>query len=134
VLLIGEVAERTGVATSAIRYYEEVGLVQSLRREAERRVFADQAVNRLRAIVGAREAGFSVEEIRRLLDSRADGTDGWSALVEEKIISVEERVDRLQAIARTLRESLDCGCRAWDECSIVMRRGGGDSPTRSQVE
>lgn len=118
-LLIGEVAERAGIATSAIRYYEEIGLVRPLRRESGRRLFGNQAPNRLRAITAAREAGFTLEEIRRLLDSQTEGTEDWRTLVKDKIISVEDRIDRLQNIAQTLRDSLDCGCRAWDTCPIA---------------
>lgn len=118
-LLIGEVADRSGVAASAIRYYEGLGLVEPVRRESGRRLFGDQAPNRLRAIAAAREAGFTLEEIRRLLDSQTEGTDEWRTLVEAKISSAEALVDRLQGIAEILRDSLCCGCRAWDECSIV---------------
>jgi MerR family redox-sensitive transcriptional activator SoxR len=118
-LLIGEVAEQAGVATSAIRYYEELGLVRPLRRESGRRLFGDEAAARLRSITAAREAGFSLEEIRRLLDSQSGGTGEWRTLVEAKIASVEERVERLRAVAQILRDSLECGCRAWDECPIV---------------
>lgn len=129
-LLIGEVADRSGVAASAIRYYEELGLVRPVRRESGRRLFGDQAPNRLRAIAAAREAGFTLEEIRRLLDSQTEGTDEWRALVENKVSSVEALVDRLQGIAKVLRDSLGCGCRAWDECSIVRSQIRREPPTR----
>lgn len=119
-LLIGEVAERSGIATSAIRYYEELGLVRPTSRKSGRRLFAESAANRLRAITAAREAGFSLEEIRRLLDSQAEGTMEWRDLVEAKVAEVMSRIDRLQAIASTLRESLACGCGAWDECTILL--------------
>ena len=119
-LLIGEVAERSGVATSAIRYYQELGLIEPVRRESGRRVFADSAANRLRAITAAREAGFSLEEIRGLLDSQAQGSQEWRGLVEAKIAEVCSRIERLQAIEATLRDSLSFGCRAWDECPIVL--------------
>ena len=118
-LLIGEVSEKPGVATSAIRYYEELGLIRPLQRVSGRRLFGDEAAARLRAITAAREAGFSLEEIRRLLDSQSEGTREWRTLVEAKIASVEERVDRLRIVAQILRDSLECGCRAWDECPIV---------------
>lgn len=119
-LLIGEVAQRAGVAASAIRYYEELGLVQPARRKAGRRLFDDSAANRLRAIAAAQEAGFSLDEIRRLLDSQADCTAEWRTLVEAKISDVQSRIERLRGIAATLRDSLDCGCHAWDECPIVI--------------
>jgi DNA-binding transcriptional MerR regulator len=120
VLLIGEVAERAGLATSAIRYYEELGLLQPAARESGRRLFDESAANRLRAITAAREAGFSLEEIRRLLDSQSEGTETWRELVQAKIDEVGSRIVRLQTIEQTLRDSLECGCRAWDECPILV--------------
>jgi len=119
-LLIGEVAGQTGLAPSTIRYYEELGLIEPCRRESGRRLFAEGTTRRLRAVAAAREAGFSLAEIGRLLGSQADGTGEWRSLVEAKIDSVEARVERLQAVARTLRDSLDCGCRAWDQCPAVV--------------
>lgn len=118
--MIGEVAEHAGLAPSAIRYYEQLGLIRPVGREAGRRRFAESAPNRLRAITAAREAGFSLEEIRRLLDSQAQGTEEWRGLVEAKITQVQARIERLQMIEGTLRDSLECGCGAWDDCPIVI--------------
>lgn len=119
-LLIGTVAERGGVATSAIRYYEELGLIAPVGRESGRRLFAESAVNRVRAIAAAREAGFSLDEIRALLDSQAEGSEAWRGLVHAKISEVRSRIAQLQLIEATLRDSLTCGCRAWDDCPAVV--------------
>lgn len=119
-LLIGEVAEMSGLATSAIRYYEQLGLIDPPARHNGRRLFADNAWSRLKAITAARDAGFSLDEVRRLLDSQAEGTDDWRALVEEKIREVEDRAERLAAISSILRESLECGCSAWDQCTLLV--------------
>jgi DNA-binding transcriptional MerR regulator len=120
VLLIGEVAERAGLATSAIRYYEELGLIRAISRQAGRRLFEESTANRLRAISAVREAGFSLEEIRRLLDSQSEGTEEWPSMVEAKIEDLRSRISRLQTIEATLRDSLQCGCPAWDECPILV--------------
>ncbi|HET6875762.1 MAG TPA: MerR family transcriptional regulator [Acidimicrobiales bacterium] len=119
-LLIGEVANRSGLAASAIRYYEEPGLIGPAERASGRRLFPESAARRLRAIRAAREAGFSLDEIRRLLDSQAEGSDEWIELVEAKIAELAGRARRLRAIQKTLRESLTCGCRAWDDCPILL--------------
>lgn len=119
-LLIGELAEQTGLAPSAIRYYEDLGLVQPVTRRSGRRVFDNAAANRLRAITAAQEAGFTLDEVRRLLDSQAAGTRQWKAMVKAKIADVRARIERLEVVEATLRESLRCGCRAWDECPIVL--------------
>jgi MerR family redox-sensitive transcriptional activator SoxR len=125
-LLIGEVAELSGLSTSAIRYYEQLGLIDTAGRLSGRRVFPDSAWTRLKAITAARDAGFTLEEVRRLLDSQAEGTEDWRALVEEKIRDVEERVQRLGAISAILRESLECGCSAWDHCTLLVPDRPGD--------
>lgn len=122
-LLIGELAARSGVASSAIRYYEELGLIAPARRESGRRVYGESAANRVRAIAAAREAGFSLHEIRCLFDSQAEGTDAWRALVEAKIAELQARIARLQAVELTLRDSLGCGCRVWDECPALLGTG-----------
>lgn len=119
-LLIGEVAARSGVASSAIRYYEELGLVAPAGRASGRRLFAESAANRVRAIAAAREAGFSLEEIRDLLDSQTEGTEQWRRLVEAKISEVHSRIAQLQTVEATLQSSLSCGCRAWDECPTMV--------------
>ena len=118
-LSIGEVAERSGLATSAIRYYEERGLIRPLGRQSGHRRFSPSAARRLRAITAAREAGFSLEQIRDLLDSQAEGSGDWRGLVEGRIAEVRARIERLETIEAALSDSLRCGCRAWDECPIV---------------
>jgi len=124
VLLIGEVAVRSGVASSAIRYYEELGLIAPARRESGRRVFGESAANRVRAIAAARDAGFSLDEIRSLLDSQTEGTDAWRALVEAKIGELQARIARLQSIEAALHDSLSCACQAWDKCPTVVGAPG----------
>lgn len=119
-LLIGEIAQRAGLATSAVRYYEQLGLVHPVGRAAGRRLFDASTANRLRAIVAAQQAGFTLAEIRQLLDSQAEGTAAWRDLVEAKITEVATRIAGLQAIATTLQDSLTCGCRAWDDCPILV--------------
>lgn len=120
VLLIGEVARQSGLATSAIRYYEDQGLITPASRAAGRRLFTESAARRLRAITAAREAGFSLDEIHRLLDSQAEGTDEWVKLVEAKIAELGDLMKRLRAIQATLKDSLTCGCKAWDDCPILL--------------
>ncbi len=117
-LPIGEVARRSGLATSAIRYYQELGLVSPVGHASGRRRFDEAAAGRLRAITAARQAGFSLDQIRRLLDSQAEGSAEWRELVADKITEVRARIERLQAVEATLRDSLTCGCRAWDECPL----------------
>jgi DNA-binding transcriptional MerR regulator len=113
---IGEVAHAAGLAPSAIRYYERRGLVQPARRVAGRRVFEPSAVNRLRAIAIAREAGFSLEEVHQLL--RAEGRR-WQPIVAAKLGQVRDLIERLEVLAAVLEEALECGCDALDRCPLI---------------
>ena len=65
---IGEVARRAGVSPSAIRYYESVGLVEPERRSSGRRLYGEVAVERLALISFAKGAGFTLDEVRQLID------------------------------------------------------------------
>ncbi|HEX2038959.1 MAG TPA: MerR family transcriptional regulator [Acidimicrobiales bacterium] len=116
-LSIGELAARSGVAVSAIRYYEELGLLPPAERVSGRRQFDEAAVERLRAIGAAQEAGFQLAEIAMLFDGarRHD-------LVQEKLAEVRARIRRLEKVAAALERAAQCGCSSLDHCPIVLRR------------
>lgn len=116
-LSIGEVADRTGVSVSAIRYYDELGLVTVAARVGGKRQFDESALDRLRAIAAAQEAGFQLDEIAALLDG-APRRD----LVEKKLTEVRARIRRLQRVAEALEQAAECGCSSLDHCPIVVRR------------
>jgi len=119
-LPIGEIARRTGLRPSAVRYYERVGLLRPVPRAGGQRRYAPSALPRLSAIRLAQRAGFSLEEIKRLFEAeRRPGGAGWRALVEAKLDEVRARIDEAQTMERMLLESLDCGCEAFDECPLV---------------
>jgi MerR family redox-sensitive transcriptional activator SoxR len=117
VLSIGELAARSGVAVSAIRYYEELGLLAPAERVSGRRRFDEAALDRLRAITAAQDAGFQLAEIALLFD----GTRRHD-LVEEKLAEVRARIRRLQKVAAALEQAAECGCSSLDHCPIVLRR------------
>lgn len=116
-LSIGELAARSGVAVSAIRYYEELGLVAPAQRVSGRRQFDESALDRLRAIAAAQEAGFQLAEIATLLDGAPR-----RELVVEKLAEVRARIRRLQRVAEALEQAAECGCSSLDHCPIVVRR------------
>jgi DNA-binding transcriptional MerR regulator len=116
---IGEVAQAAGLTASAIRYYERRALVQPTRRVAGRRVFEPSAVNRLRAIAIAQEAGFSLEEIHQLLGAKGRR---WQPIVAGKLGEVRDLIERLEVLARVLEEALECGCDALDRCPLIEAR------------
>jgi MerR family redox-sensitive transcriptional activator SoxR len=117
VLSIGELSARSGVAVSAIRYYEDLGLLAPAQRVSGRRQFDESAVDRLRAIGAAQEAGFQLAEVALLFDGR-----GRRDLVEEKLAEVRARIRRLEKVAAALEQAAQCGCASLDHCPIVLTR------------
>lgn len=120
-LTIGEVARRVGIRTSAIRYYESVGLLAEPVRRSGWRTFEATAVTRLQAIRAARDFGFSLDEIRQLLDGFAPDTpppERWRALAREKLPEVEAGIRRATALKRMLQAGMRCQCVDIQDCFI----------------
>ena len=115
-LPIGEVAETTGIAVSALRYYEEIGVISSAARVGGKRRFDPATIGRVTFIQRAQEVGFSLEEIGTILD---DETGSWRVLVDDKLIELTERKHRLETMISTLAEIRDCGCGAVAACPRV---------------
>lgn len=95
---IGELAEITGVAPSAIRFYESIGLVSAERGSNGYRYYDRETVLILRIITGAQSAGFSLDEIRSLLPTKADGWqhDAMIALLKDKIAGIDAMQKQLK--------------------------------------
>lgn len=110
---IGVIAESSGIAVSAVRYYAEIGVITAAGRVGGKRRFDPDTVGRVSFIRRAREAGFSLDEIRTILD---DQSGGWRDLVGAKIAELGERRDRLDAMIAMLGEIQECGCRAVASC------------------
>ena len=106
-LSIGTVAARTGVAVSAVRYYDEIGVIAATSRVGGKRHFDQGAVGRVNFIRRAQATGFSLDEIRTMLD---DTRGEWRALVAEKIEELNRRRTQLDEMLDLLTEMSDCGC------------------------
>ena len=120
-LTIGEVARRAGLKTSAIRYYESVGLLPEPPRESGQRRYGDDTLRRLQVIDVAKRAGFSLDEARVLLATGDGGPPAHAQLrelAERKLPEVDELIARAQAMRRgcvtpaaaTARRSTSAGC------------------------
>ncbi|HKR64654.1 MAG TPA: MerR family transcriptional regulator [Thermoanaerobaculia bacterium] len=123
-MTIGELAERAGLAASTIRYYEEVKLLPRPARESGRRVFDEATLDRLLVIAFAKEAGFSLREIRQLFDGFASETPAgvrWQKLATSKLVEMEALAARIEAMKALLREALRCGCVELDACGKLFR-------------
>jgi MerR family redox-sensitive transcriptional activator SoxR len=122
-LAIGAVARRAGIAPSAIRYYERIGLLPPAERANGRRRYATSTVQRLRVIERARQAGFTLREIRELFFGFAVGTHPnarWEALAQRKLAELEAQMARLVAMQDLLREGMRCGCLTMEQCTVWL--------------
>ena len=100
-LTIGDLAERTGVATTALRYYDELGLVRPAARSGGQRRYDDGAVQQVGVVLLLRDLGFTLAEITQLVGGWADRS-GWDDLVRAKL----DELDRLVRDAAVAREAL----------------------------
>jgi len=120
-LSIGEVARQAGLRTSAIRYYESVGLLPEAPRASGRRQYAPDVFSRLALIDLAQRAGFTVAEIRTLLHGFARRTPPgvrWRKLAGRKLLEVEARIEEAETMRRVLRTLLDCECPTFEDCAL----------------
>lgn len=113
-LRIGEVADATGLAVSAIRYYDEIGLVVARMHDGNGRMFSQDAVGRVLFVQRCKDAGFTLEEIGQILD---DTSGGWLQLVEAKQRELVQRRDHLSKMIGVLDDVKRCGCSVVTECS-----------------
>lgn len=112
-LAIGEVARRAGLAPSALRFYEAEGLVEPAERVSGRRRYEPRVLRRLDVIDLAKRAGFSLAEVRELLDGFEAGVPAsqrWRALAERKLPEVQGLIDQARAMKRLLGTGLTCAC------------------------
>jgi MerR family transcriptional regulator, redox-sensitive transcriptional activator SoxR len=134
-LTIGDVAERCGVATSALRFYEEQGLIRSERTDAGHRRYSRSVMRLVAFIVFAQKVGLSLDEIRtelaRLPQNRVPVREDWTRLSSRWRSRIQERIAELQRLEATLGECIGCGCLSLDQCQManprdrVARRGAG---------
>ena len=111
-LTIGELAARTGLPTSTLRYYDRIGLVPATGRSGGQRRYDPKVLQRLRAVTLCQRSGFSLEEIGRLLD----GGRPWQALARRKVEELQGRIAQLEQTTALLRSALECGCRSLETC------------------
>jgi len=121
-LSIGEVARQAGIRTSAIRYYESIGVIPAPARVSGRRRYAPDVLRQLAFIRMAQEVGCSLDEIRAMFEGLDDGvaaSDQWRALAESRIRDIDAQIDRAHAVRRVLQESLRCDCVTLDGCELL---------------
>ena len=129
-LSISDVASRSGVPASTLRYYEDIKLLSAPPRISGRRRYDESVLDRLVVITTARHAGFTLAEVRDLLDSMATGTtpSGWAAMAARKLPEVDALIKRLGTVRLLLEGVAACQCRDLAQCATLLRGcdGGQD--------
>ena len=119
-LTIGELAKRSGVATSALRFYEERGLIGSQRTEGNQRRYPRPTLRRVAVIRAAQTVGLSLEEIRVSLDALPDGRtpnrQDWSRMSRMWRRSLDDKINELAQLRDELSECIGCGCLSLRTC------------------
>jgi DNA-binding transcriptional MerR regulator len=105
---IGELARRTGVATSALRYWEELGLLPAPARVSGRRRYPQSAVGLVGEILLLRDAGYTLRELNALIAARSQAGDGWRELARRKLTELDRRIARSQAARSAIAHALAC--------------------------
>jgi MerR family redox-sensitive transcriptional activator SoxR len=122
-LTIGEVATRSGVAVSALRYYEERGLIRSTRASSGHRRFHRAVLRRVAFIVFAQRVGLSLEEIAaelaQLPSDRIPVEEDWEKLTGNWVTRIDARIAELERLRRGLTHCIGCGCLSVAACAMV---------------
>jgi MerR family transcriptional regulator, redox-sensitive transcriptional activator SoxR len=132
-LAIGEVAGRSGIAPSALRYYEEQGLITASRTAGGARRYPRSVLRRLAIIRAGRNVGLTLPEIRAALESlpadRPPTTTDWARLSEGWRARLDEQIAALERLRDGLTSCIGCGCLSLDRCALSnpgdMAAGGG---------
>lgn len=119
---IGRVASRTGVAVSAIRFYEEAGLVHPGRNMGGQRVFKASDIRRISFVIIAQKLGFSLKQIKAQLDSlpdrRTPTMKDWENISQSFSVDIDERISALTRLRDKLTGCIGCGCLSLNNCAL----------------
>jgi MerR family redox-sensitive transcriptional activator SoxR len=133
-LSISQVAKQFGLRASALRYYEQIGILPGAQRLGGRRRYDGAALRRLAVILRARDAGFTLDEIRELFAGFRPGVPAsqrWQQLSRRKLGELEGSLERLSMMQQLLRRMGNCKCDALDECGAAILRTMAAQPPRA---
>ncbi len=121
-ITIGELAGRTGVAVSALRFYEEKGLLQALRTAGNQRRFLRSDIRRVSFMLIAQKLGLALAEIERELADLPQGRTptlaDWERISRSMRQSIDEKIALLELTRRKLDECIGCGCLSLTKCRL----------------
>ncbi len=143
-LTIGELARRSGVATSALRFYERQGLIAARRTEGNQRRYPSVTLRRVAVIQAGKAAGIALDEIRAALDilpaGRSPTKRDWQRLSRRWSEDIGERIATLEALRTRLTTCIGCGCLSLKACDLLnpgddaARRGPGAQLLRKAAD
>ena len=122
-ITIGELSKRTGVATSALRYYESEGLIAATRTQSGQRRYPREVIRRVSFVRVAQQVGLSLEEVRQALTSlpgnRTPNERDWGRLSRSWRPRIDERIAMLERLRDRLDGCIGCGCLSLRYCKIL---------------
>lgn len=116
---IGDIAKKLDMPASRIRYYEKIGLLDQQQRVSGKRIFDKKALDSLRFIQLAQNAGFSLEEMKALLDSAAlfsPSSSQWREIVKKRRQELQKKMEQIKRMDYVLSQLTTCKCSTLNEC------------------
>ena len=133
---ISEVANQIGLRSSAIRYYEQIGILPTAQRVSGQRRYDVTALHRLAVIQRARQTGFTLTEIKQLFFGFRAGTPPsvrWQKLKTRKIVELDSMLEYIQSMRELLEQQGKCRCTGLEECGKKMFERQCANGTMSRV-
>ncbi|MFC9326820.1 redox-sensitive transcriptional activator SoxR [Kitasatospora sp. NPDC057015] len=133
-LTIGQLAERSGLATSALRYYEKLGLIHAERTAGGQRRYPRATLRRVAFVRAAQRVGLSLEEARTALDrlpeDRAPSATDWSGVARSWQTRIDQQIAELERLKAKLTGCIGCGCLSISRCALYNAgdRAGAAGP------
>jgi MerR family transcriptional regulator, redox-sensitive transcriptional activator SoxR len=130
VFTIGEISRRSGVASSALRFYEERGLISSVREGSGHRRYPRSVLRRIAFIVFAQRVGLIAAELAKLPLDRIPARQDWARLSGAWTKRIDQRIAELQRLRAGLTQCIGCGCLSIDKCKLAnpLDRAGRRGP------
>ena len=121
---IGELSKKMGIPSSAIRYYESIGIAPKPYRSSGKRVYKTDSMLPLQVIKKAQELGFSLKEIKTLMSGfkRESKPKVWDKMAENKIIELQNQVNESQKMILLLKEGVKCDCLDLKSCKLLFNQ------------
>ncbi len=129
---ISELGRQVGLRASAIRYYEQIGILERARRVSGQRRYDERVLYRLAVVRRAQDAGFTLDEIRQLFFGFSQSTpisQRWKNIAERKLVELDARIEQIHSMRRLLKKLESCcECETVERCGAGIMRSQGRSP------